>query len=265
MWERGSIVDFLSIRATDILDVFLVYFLTYKLFLLIKGTRAIPMVVGLLLIVLVSLLAELLKLDALRYIVGHARTVFLIAFVILFQPELRRVLTRMGENRILARYLDIGSPGVLDEVAAAARRFATEGTGALMVLERDIGFKSIVESGIPMSARVSVDLLATIFVPNSPLHDGAVIIRGNQIVAAACILPLTQNAMIDRSLGTRHRAAIGVSEETDAVVIVVSEESRRISVAFRGTLDAGLSPEQLRQRLADYFESSWRSREAAVS
>ncbi len=256
--EGGLGLGFLTIRPSDVLDVLAVSFITYKLFSLIRGTRAVPMFIGVFLIVIMSVMAEYLHLDGLNYLVSQSKPVFLVGFLILFQPELRRVLARVGENRFLARYLAIRAPNARDAVVEASLRLSDLSLGALIVLEREVGFRAIVESGISLSATVSVDLLTTIFTPNTPLHDGAVVIRGDQIVAAGCILPLTQGAMPDNSLGTRHRAALGLSEETDAAVIIVSEENRRISLATRGEIELGLSPAQLRGRLAEYFERDWK-------
>ncbi len=250
--DEGALwIGFLSIRPTDVVDVVVVSFLTYKLFSLIRGTRAVPMFIGLFLIVIVSVLADALRLDGLNYLVSHVRTVFLVAFVIVFQPELRRVLTRLGESRLLARYFAIERHDAVDEVVLGAQRLSELSLGALIVIEQEVGFRSIVETGAPIRADVSADLLTTIFTPNTPLHDGAVVVRGDQIVAAACILPLTQNPVVEKSLGTRHRAALGISEETDALVVVVSEETRRIALAHRGAAEMALSPDELRTRIRE--------------
>ncbi|MAE69750.1 MAG: TIGR00159 family protein [Gemmatimonadetes bacterium] len=257
-FDQGALwIGFLSIRPTDVVDVAVVSFLTYKLFGLIRGTRAVPMFIGLFLIVIVSVLADTLRLDGLNYLVSHVRTVFLVAFVIVFQPELRRVLTRLGESRLLARYFTIERNDAVEEVVLAASKMAALSMGALIVLEREVGFRSIVEKGTAIRAKVSADLLTTIFTPNTPLHDGAVVVRGDQIVAAACILPLTQNPVVEKSLGTRHRAALGLTEETDAVVVIVSEETRQISLAHRGAIEMGLTVDELRTRLGEQFDEAW--------
>ena len=257
-FDDGALwVGFLSIRPFDLFDIGVITYLTYKLFVLIRGTRAVPMFVGLFLIVIVSVMADVLHLDGLNYLLSNLRNIFLVAFVIVFQPELRRILIRMGENRLLARFFSIERPDALDEVVLSAKRLAADGVGALLVMERDVGMRAIVETGTPIRARVSADLLSTIFTPNTPLHDGAVIIRGDLIVAAACILPLTQNPVVEKSIGTRHRAALGISEDTDAAVIVVSEETSRISLAHRGAIELDMSVEELHARLTELFKGRW--------
>jgi diadenylate cyclase len=250
-------LGFLSIRLFDLVDIAVVSFLTYRLFILIRGTRAVPMFIGLFLIVIVSILADVLHLDSLTYVISNLRNIFLVAFVIVFQPELRRILIRLGENRLMARFFTIEETHSLDQIVSAARRLARQGIGALIIMERDVGTRNIVETGTAIRAPISAELLITIFTPNTPLHDGAVVIRGNQIIAAACILPLTQNPVVEKSLGTRHRAAIGISEETDAAVIVVSEETKRISLAHRGAIEIGLTPDELKTRLEELFHGRW--------
>jgi diadenylate cyclase len=172
------------------------------------------------------------------------------AAIVVFQPELRHALARLGRSRALDFFAHIAENEVADEVAGAVERLSRTGTGAIIAVERDVTLGDFIESGTEMRAAVSADLLATIFTPYSPLHDGAVIIRGEEIVAAGCVLPLTQFPVADKSLGTRHRAALGLSEETDAVVIVVSEETSGISVASRGLLQRDLTPAQVREVLA---------------
>ena len=220
----------------DILDVFIVSFLFYRLFLLIKGTRAAQMFSGLVLIVFASLVAQWLQLRGVNWIVSSLKTVWVVAFVILFQPELRKALAQLGQYPLLDSLVRTQPYGILGEVAKAAEELASKKEGALIVLERQVGLKTYVETGTRLDARASAELIVTVFTPPSPLHDGALIIRGDRVVAAGCILPLTQNPALSKSLGTRHRAALGLSEESDALVLVVSEETRQISVAIKGTL-----------------------------
>lgn len=248
-------MEFLKPGLTDIIDIVLVAFIFYKLFILIKGTRAVQMFVGLALIMLFSLFVNLFELHEMQYIIGSLRTVWLIAIFILFQPELRRALASLGENRIIGGLLQVEPVEALDEIVMATSRLSEMGLGALLVIEKEVGLKNIIETGIKISASVSSDLLTTIFIPSTPLHDGAVIIRGNQIVAAGCILPLTQNPIHDRSLGTRHRAALGLSEESDTGIIVVSEESRTISFARRGQLLRNLDRKSLREEMIKHFKT----------
>jgi diadenylate cyclase len=234
----------------DLIDILVVAFLFYRLLILVRGTRASQMFVGLLTLVLLSVLAEWLRLAALNWLLTSLRTVWVIAFIIIFQPELRKALGQIGQSRILNRFVSVEEFGYLAEVQNAVERTSRKGLGALIVLERNVGLKNYIETGTAIDAGVSAELLETIFTPPSPLHDGAVILRGSQIVAAGCILPLSENPDLERTLGTRHRAAVGLSEETDAIVIVVSEETRQISIAEQGTLTRGLQIGDLKSRLS---------------
>jgi diadenylate cyclase len=185
------------------------------------------------------------------YLLGLVFTYGAFAVLVIFQPELRQALAHLGQSpvsRFLVRRL--GVTEVAEEIEEAVERLSRSGTGAIIAIEHEMGLGEYVESGSPMQARVSADLLQTVFTPYSPLHDGAVIIRGDTIVGAGCILPLTQRPLPDRSLGTRHRAALGLSEETDAIVIIVSEETARISVAQGGRLLKGVSASQVRDLLS---------------
>lgn len=237
----------------DIVDVALVAFLLYRLFLLIRGTRAAHMFFGLALLMITSIAADIFGLDALNWIVSNLKTVWVIAFVILFQPELRRALAALGQTPLLRNVVRSTQGGPIGEIAQASFRLAEQGRGALLVIERDAELRAIEETGTRIDARVTSELLETIFTPPTPLHDGAVLIRGNQLVAAGCILPLTTNPHLAATLGTRHRAALGVSEETDAVVVVVSEETRSVSVAMEGRLQHLADAAELRSLLASLF------------
>lgn len=220
----------------DVVDVLLVAFLFYHLILLARGTRAGQMFFGLVAILVLTAMAELVHLSALNWILASLRTVWVVAFLILFQPELRKALTQLGNSALFRRLIRFEETSHLSEIEKAVIDLSRRGIGAILVLERNTGLRMIAETGTPLEANLSSELLGTIFTPPSPLHDGAVIIRGNQIMAAGCILPLSQNPNLERSLGTRHRAAVGLSEETDALCIVVSEETRSISIAERGIL-----------------------------
>ena len=234
----------------DALDVLLVAVLFYRLLVGVKGTRSAQMFVGLLVLVVVSAAARFLGLIAVDYIATNLRTVWLVTFVILFQPELRHALAQFGRTRYFRSFLRVDEYGVLGEVVRAVEGLSGNRHGGLIVIERNEGLRNFVETGTRLDARVKSALLETLFTPNSPLHDGAVIIRGDQVVAAGCILPLSQNARISPSLGTRHRAAIGISEETDAVAVCVSEHSGAISVAWRGVLLERLDEGKLRSELS---------------
>src|SRR5580765_2676591 len=237
----------------DLLDIVLVAMLFYRLLILVKGTRSAQMYVGLLVIVLVGIAAREFDLIAVKWIVDSLKTVWLIAFVILFQPELRHALALFGRTRYFRAFLRGDHFGVLGEVVRAVETLAQRRHGGLIVMERNVGLRNFVETGTRIDAKVSAELLVTLFSPGSPLHDGAVIVREDTLVAASCILPLSSNPLTAISLGTRHRAALGLSEETDAAVIVVSEQTGAISVAHRGVLYSRLDEGQLRSELSRIF------------
>lgn len=237
----------------NVFDILVVAFLFYRLFAMIKGTRAAQMFVGLIFIVIASIVAQWFRLNALNWIIGSLKTVWVILFVILFQPELRALLTHIGQNRLLRALIRVGDGGVLKEILSAVEEMSKERRGALIVVERDMGLRDYIETGTKLDATVTKELLETIFTPHSPLHDGAAVIRGDQISAAGCILPLSQTPGLSPVLGTRHRAALGLAEETDACVFVVSEETGAISIANKGELKWNLDEGQLRSELASIF------------
>jgi len=237
----------------DVIDILIVAFLFYRLFAMIKGTRAAQMFVGLVFIVIASIIAQWFRLNALNWIIASLKTVWVILFVILFQPELRALLTHVGQNRLLRALIRVGDGGVLKEILAAVEDMSKERRGALIVVERDMGLRDYIETGTKLDAAVTKELLETVFTPHSPLHDGAVVIRGDQIAAAGCILPLSETPGLSPILGTRHRAALGLAEETDACVFVVSEETGAISIAHKGELKWNLDEGQLRSELAAIF------------
>ena len=246
----GDFVDFLQQSyLLDVLDVVVVGFLFYRLYLIIRGTRATEMFVGLGILFAFSLAAQSLGLLLLNRIIVSLQTVWLIAFIILFQPELRGALSYLGKTRYFRFFVKPQQPAVIDELVKAANRLNRAGLGAILVVERSTGLKNHIDTGKSINADVSAELLETIFTPPTPLHDGAVVIRGDKIRAAGCILPLSRNENLAYTLGTRHRAALGITEESDAFVIVVSEESRQISVAEEGRLKRRLKLEDLRREL----------------
>jgi diadenylate cyclase len=252
-----------SLWLLDLLDIFLVAVLFYRLLILVKGTRSAQMYVGLLIIVLVALAAREFDLIAIRWIAEGLKTVWLIAFVILFQPELRHALAQFGRTRYFRSFLRGDNYGVLGEVVRAVEALARERHGALVVLERNVGLRNFVETGTRLDAKVSAELLVTLFSPGSPLHDGAVILREDTVLAATCILPLSANPGTALALGTRHRAALGLSEECDAAIVVVSEETGSISVAYRGHLKQNLSEGDVRSELTRIFRIRPEEEEAA--
>ncbi|MDX1623248.1 MAG: diadenylate cyclase CdaA [Gemmatimonadota bacterium] len=249
MIEHWSRMDFLRPGLADIIDIVVVAFIVYKLFTLVSGTRALQMMMGFVVLVVAAYVAQLLRLEALNEIFQAGQLVWVIAILIVFQPELRSALARLGRTPVLNLFVKVEESPVVGEVVRAAAQLSEEKRGAIIAIQREVGLMEYVESGKRLHAEVSAELLSTIFAPYTPLHDGAVIIEGNNIVAAACILPLTQFPVYDAQIGTRHRAAIGLSEETDAVVVVVSEETGQISLAVGGRLEKNLSPDQLTERL----------------
>jgi diadenylate cyclase len=234
---------------SDLLDVLVVTVLFYNLILLIRGTRAVQMLTGIFLAAGIYYVSRLLDLRALEAIIESVLIFLPFAVIVLFQQEIRRALTNFGRNPLL-RFG--GRPRVesaLGDVALAAATLASRRVGALIVFERSEGLRTYVENGIPIDALVSFDLLLNLFTPDTPLHDGAVIVQSDRIAAAACFLPLTSNPELSKEVGSRHRAALGISEETDAVAVVVSEESGRISLAVIGRLEHDLDAKSLRARL----------------
>jgi diadenylate cyclase len=234
----------------DLLEILIVAYVLYALLRFLVGTRALQIVFGLLVLAVIYLAAFLLKLSMITYLLGVVFTYGVFAVLVVFQPELRQALARLGQSRVFRVFGGGPGPGVAEQIAEAVERLSRSATGAIIVVEREVRLDEYLDTGSPMRATVSADLLATIFSPYSPLHDGAVLVRGDEIVGAGCILPLTQNPVSDRSLGTRHRAALGLSEETDALVFVVSEETANVSLASRGTLMRGLTAEQVSAALA---------------
>jgi len=239
---------------TSILDIGLVAFVIYWLFILIRGTRAVRIVIGLSILYLVYLAAILIKLDLLRTLLETAAVVGLFAVVVVFQPELRRGLEQIGRigsvNRFFVSTEVAGAERVAREISRAARILAGSRHGALIVLERETGLEDLAaESGVPVHADLRAELLVTIFYRGTALHDGAVVISGEKITSAGVLLPLSQIALDSERYGTRHRAAIGISEQTDALVVVVSEETGSISLVVRGRIERNLTEEQLRRRI----------------
>ena len=237
-----------------ILDITIVVFLAYELIKIVKGSRAWQLIKGIALLVLATWVSGLLNLKILNWILTGIMNLGVIAIIVIFQPELRRALEQLGTNR-LAQFFgiekDLATKTKEDiyKIVIAATELSKTKTGALIVIERDIKIQDIISTGIPMDAEVSPQLLVNIFVPKTPLHDGAVVISGNKIAAAACVLPLADDKDIAKELGTRHRAAIGISKESDSLVVVVSEETGKISVAKDGTLIADVREDVLKKIL----------------
>ncbi len=243
-------ISFLRPGIRDLIQIAVVAYIFYRLLLLWAGTRAIQMLIGLIVLFAVYALAEILQLELIRYLLDIFFTYGVLAAVIIFQPELRNALSKLGQSR-LWRYFSRPeqSSESLQILAHTAELLARKRIGAIIAVEREVGLEEYARKGTPIHAPISTELLESVFTRYGPLHDGAVVIRGDTILAARCILPLTQFPVTDRSLGTRHRAGIGLSEETDALVIVVSEETGDISLAQRGRLERKVSGERLREVL----------------
>jgi len=234
----------------DILEILLVSYALYRVLLLFHGTRTLQIATGLVMLLAIYSAAWVLKLEMITYVLGFVFQYGAIALLVVFAPELRSALAHLGQARFARIFRQMAQREVAEEIVEGVERLSRSAIGAIVAIERDVALDAWVESGSPMEAKVSADLLATIFTPYSPLHDGAVIVRGDTIIAAGCILPLSQSVLSDRSLGTRHRAALGLSDESDAVVIVVSEETAAVSVADRGRLYRDLTPQELREMLS---------------
>jgi diadenylate cyclase len=236
----------------DVVDVLLVAAVIYRILTLFRGTRAVQMLVGVGALVAASLAARQLELHSLGWLLDTLWSFWVVVLVVLFQPELRRALASIGQGagfRSLLGGAGADTARVLNEIASVAGSLAERRIGALVVIERSAGLRQYAELGVALDALVSADLLTSLFLPYSPLHDGAVFVHDDRVVAAGCFLPLSRNVHVGRQLGTRHRAALGVTEETDAIAVVVSEETGRISLAVDGHIETLGGPDVLRRRL----------------
>ena len=251
-------------ESRNVLDLVLVFVLVYAVLKLLRGTRAVPMAAGIAAFALLYWLALRYDLATLEYVLRGVLLYLPILIIVLFQSEIRQAFISLG-NRIrlplLTRQRGQFGEGVYDEIVLAATTLASTKTGALIVIERGVGLKNVVDGGVGLDAELSYDLLVTIFNPATPLHDGAVVVRRHRIAAAACFLPLTLNPRLSKDLGTRHRAAIGITEDTDAVAVVVSEETGLISFVQRGEIRRGLDATQLRTAILAALEVSPRREE----
>ncbi|PYQ24698.1 MAG: TIGR00159 family protein [Acidobacteria bacterium] len=247
----------------DILDILLVAFIIYQLLLFLRGTHAVQMALGALVLVVLYWTSLLANLQTVNWLLRTFLPFLVFGIIVVFQAEIRKVLARLGKTPFLGSFSSKRKEEVIDEVVLAATTLASSRTGAIIVIERDMGLRSYIETGIALDALLTYDLLVNIFNPETPLHDGAVIIQGNRAAAAACFLPLTVNPELSRALGSRHRAAIGLSEDTDAVAVVVSEETGIISLVEEGRIHRELDGRQLRQALLDSLEGKARPRPEA--
>ena len=239
------------ISMTSIFDILVVAFLVYEFLKLIKGTRAIPMLVAVVILGVAFWIAHLEALKTVDWLITTLLPYAIFALIVVFGAEIRHALARLGQRLSAARGGAFNGTDSYEDIVLAANHFSQTLTGALIVIEREIGLRTFVESGVPLDANLSFDLLVTIFRPSAPLHDGAVIVQKGRIAAAACFLPLSMNPVLSTQFGTRHRAAIGITEETDAISVVVSEETGSISIAVAGQIEHDITVEYLRERLSE--------------
>ena len=235
----------------SVIDILVVAFLIYEFLKLIKGTRAVPMLVAVVLLVAAFWLAHVEQLKTVDWLITTLFPYAVFALIVVFGAEIRHALARLGRRISTARGGAFNGTDSYEDIVLAANHFSQTVTGALIVIEREIGLRTFIESGVPLDANLSYDLLITIFRPSAPLHDGAVIVQKGRIAAAACFLPLSMNPVLSTQFGTRHRAAIGITEETDAISVVVSEETGSISIAVGGAIERDITVEYLRERLSE--------------
>lgn len=243
-------------RWIDLLDILIVAFVIYRLMLLVKGTRAERMLWGLAVIVLAYFVSQRMELFTLHWILSNFLSSIVIIVIVIFQRDIRRVLVQVGKTSFFGRG-EGSKQEIFEELTKAAFQMSRKKIGALMVLEKDVGLGDYLDMGIAVDAKVSSEMLLSIFNPSSPVHDGAAIIRKERINSAGCFLPLTRDKEISKSLGTRHRAALGLTEETDAVVIVVSEETGEVSLVSDGEIDRNMDNSTLLKKLKDIFHSAY--------
>ena len=240
-----------QMSVTAVFDILVVAFLVYEFLKLIKGTRAIPMLVAVVILGAAFWIAHLEALKTVDWLITTLLPYAIFALIVVFGAEIRHALARLGRRLSAARGGVFNGADSYEDIVLAANHFSQTLTGALIVIEREIGLRTFIESGVPLDANLSFDLLVTIFRPSAPLHDGAVIVQKGRIAAAACFLPLSMNPLLSTQFGTRHRAAIGITEETDAISVVVSEESGSISIAVGGQIERDITVEYLRERLSE--------------
>ena len=245
---------FQVLKLTDIIDIFLIAIIVYQLLKILKETRAMQLIKGIFLLFLILQVSSWAHLTTLNYLMRNAMQVGMFAIVVIFQPELRSLLEKMGRSNV-GKLIDVATGNVneddyaVSEIVHAATNMSSTKTGALIVIERETKLGDVIRTGTLLDAEVSSSLLENIFFPKTPLHDGAVIIRGDRIHTAGCFLPLTSNTNLSRDLGTRHRAALGISEASDAIVVIVSEETGKISIAINGSLTRNLTEASLKTAL----------------
>lgn len=238
----------------DVLDILIVAFIIYELLQLIRGTHAVQMALGAMVLVIVYWASQWFDLETVNWLLRTFLPYVVFGIIVVFQAEIRKVLAHLGKTPLLGAFSAQRTEAVIDEVVLAATTLASQHTGAIVVIEREMGLRTYIETGIALDALVTYDLLVNVFSPGTPLHDGAAIVQGNRVAAAACFLPLTVNPELSRQLGSRHRAAIGVTEDTDALAVVVSEETGIISLVSGGRIRRELDARTLKQALLDALE-----------
>lgn len=253
-------------RVTDLIDIVVVSYLIYKALRFIRDTKTMQLLKGVVLLLVITQASNIFHLNAVYYILSNVLQLGVIALLIVFQPELRRILEQVGRTTVRKWFntsdeYDPVTMQTIREIARGAQAMANNKVGALIVIENDDNIDSLISSGIQVKATTTSELLENIFVPNTPLHDGAVVIRNNKVELATCVLPLSQNPDIRQELGTRHRAGLGISEESDAVVVIVSEETGNISVAHKGVLNTGFGEESLREKVTELLNDEILSKE----
>ena len=244
----------------DVLDILLVAFIVYELLQFIRGTHAVQMALGAMVLVILFWTSQWASLETVNWLLRTFLPYVVFGLIVVFQSEIRKVLAHLGKTPLLGAFSKQRTEEVIDEMVLASTTLSSQRTGGIMVLEREMGLRSYIETGIALDALLTYDLLVNIFSPGSPLHDGAVIIQGDRVAAAACFLPLTVNPQLSRALGSRHRAAIGVTEDTDAVALVVSEETGTISLVTGGQIQRGLDARALKRALLGALEVEVKSR-----
>ncbi|MDF9408533.1 MAG: DNA integrity scanning protein DisA [Pelotomaculum sp. PtaB.Bin013] len=252
----------LKFNLSSVIDILIVAFVVYKLMLLIKGTRAVQLIKGLAVLLVATALSNMLNLYTMNWLLRQAMTALVVALPVVFQPELRRALEKLGRGKFLSYTqltplapVEVGQVKVIAEITRSVMILSKNKIGALIVIERETGLGEHIDNGLKIDGIVSAEFLVNIFIPKTPLHDGAVIIRGDRVAAAACFLPLSESPYLTSGLGTRHRAGIGISEHSDAVAVIVSEETGTISIAVEGALNRNLDESGLQEKLTEYLNN----------
>lgn len=256
------LIQFLAVSWRPVLEILFIWVLVYYMIRFFEGTRALQVLMGLIFLAIIFNIAKALELNSINWVLTKLFAVGVVAFLIIFQPELRRALARIGQNTLMGGILKKG--GTIDELIQACEHLSRNRIGALIAIEREVGLKNYIESGILLDAKISAEIFIALFSQNTPTHDGGMIVQGDRVAACGSLFPLSQNTAIARSLGTRHRAAMGLTEESDAVCVIVSEETGTISVAVYGKLTRAQDHEELRKILTSLFKSTEQSKKMSI-